>query len=167
MSERRALNRQRRALLALPVWACCCPIARGTERPGDKAIVAELQKYAFMVTAVQREYLSLSELVAGEARFKLYRTYNQSVGTWLQVEFLRALLHRAVAATSQSDERAIRAELRDQARFTLWELDQNIAHLGEGISGVGQAEFFRLNGVLRSLLEQTRTTVARVSVDRT
>ena len=165
MSEYRSVNRRRRALVVLFVGACCCHVARGTERPGDMAIVAELQKYTFMVTAVQREYLSLSEVVTGEARFTLYRTYNQSVGTWRQVEFLRALLDRAVAATSPPDEQAIRAELRDQARFTLWELDQNIAHLGEGIPGVGRSEFFRLNGVLRSLLKQTRTTVARVSVD--
>jgi hypothetical protein len=149
----------------LLAWPCCFHVAHGTERPGDLAIAADLQKYTIAVIAVQRDYLSLSEVASGEELFNLYWTYNQSVGTWRQVEFLRALLGLSVAATLPADEQRIRAALRDQARFTLWELDENIAHLGRGTAEVNRSEYFRLNEVLRSLLQGVRTTVARLSVD--
>jgi hypothetical protein len=155
----------RRVMLMLLVWACCSHAARAIERPGDLAIAAELQNYTFAVTAVQNRYLSLSEVASGEERFNLYWTYNQSVGTWRQVEFTRTLLDLSVAETSPSGEQALRAALRDQARFALWELDQNIAHLGRGTADVNRSEYFRLNEILRSLLQEARTTVMRLSVD--
>ena len=155
----------RRLLLMLLAWACCSHIARAIERPGDLAIAADLQNSTSAVTVVQNHYLSLSEVASGEERFNLYWTYNQSVGTWRQVEFTRALLDLSVAATSPSDEQALRAALRDQARFALWELDENIAHLGRGTADVNRAEYFRLNEILRSLLREARTTVARLSLD--
>jgi hypothetical protein len=107
----------------------------------------------------------MTEVASGEERFNLYWTYNQSVGTWRQVEFTRALLELSVAATSPSREQALRAAVRDQARFALWELDQSIAHLGRGTADINRAEYFRLNETLRSLLQEARTTVARLSVD--
>jgi hypothetical protein len=152
------------SLLMLLACACCFHVARGTERPGDMAIAAELQKYTIAVIAVQRDYLSITEVASGEERFNLYWTYNQLVGTWRQVEFLRALLDLSVAATLPADEQGIRAALRDQAQFALWELDQNIAHLGRGTADVNRSEYFRLNEVLRSLLQEVRTTVSRLSV---
>ena len=155
----------RRLLLILLAWACCSHTARAIERPGDLAIAADLQNYTSAVSVVQNHYLSLSEVASGEERFNLYWTYNQSVGTWRQVEFTRALLDLSVAATSPSGEQALRAALRDQARFALWELDQNIAHLGRGTADVNRAEYFRLNEILRSLLQEARATVARLSLD--
>jgi hypothetical protein len=144
-------------------WACCLPIAQGVERLGDAENASELQQRAISVTAVQRGLLSLAEAASGEEAFNLYRTYNESMGTWLQVEFLRTLLDLSIEATSAFDEQKFRTDLRDYARFALWELDQNISHLGENIAEVKQAEHLRLIQVLRSLLMHARITVSRLS----
>lgn len=149
--------------LTMFAWACCLPIAQGVERFGDAEDASELQQRAISVTAVQRGLLSLAEAASGEEAFNLYRTYNESMGTWLQVEFVRTLLDLSIAATSASDEQKLRTDLRDHARFALWELDQNIGHLGESIAEVEQWEHLRLIRVLRSLLMSARTTVGRLS----
>ncbi len=147
------------------VWACCLPVATGVERIGDAENVSELQQRAISVTAVQRVLLSLAEAASGDWRFNLYRTYGESMGTWLQVEFVRTLLDQSMAATALSDEQKLRTDLRDHARFTLWELDQNIGHLGESITEVEQSEHLRLVQVLRSLLLQARIPINRLSAD--
>jgi hypothetical protein len=144
-------------------WVCCLPIAQAVERFGDPENASELQQRAISVTAVQRGLLSLAEAASGEEAFNLYRTYDESMGTWLQVEFVRTLLDLSIAATSASDEHKLRTDLRDHARFALWELDQNIGHLGESIAEVEQWEHLRLIRVLRSLLMSARTTVGRLS----
>ena len=144
-------------------WACCLPIAQGVERFGDAEDASELQQRAISVTAVQRGLLSLAEAASGEEAFNLYRTYDESMGTWLQVEFVRTLLDLSIAATSAFDEQKLRTDLRDHARFALWELDQNIGHLGESIAKVEQAEHLRLIQVLRSSLIHVRITVSRLT----
>jgi len=144
-------------------WACCLPIAQAVERFGDAENASELQQRAISVTAVQRGLLSLAEAASGEEAFNLYRTYNGSMGTWLQVEFLRTSLDLSIAATSAFDEQKFRSDLRDHARFALWELDQNISDLDESSAEVVQAEPLRLIQVLRNLLMQTRITVSRLS----
>jgi len=150
-------------VLTIFAWACCLPIAQAVERFGDAENASELQQRAISVTAVQRGLLSLAEAASGEEAFNLYRTYNESMGTWLQVEFLRTSLDLSIAATSASDEQKFRSDLRDHARFALWELDQNISDLDESSAEVVQAEPLRLIQVLRSLLMQTRITVSRLS----
>jgi len=145
-------------------WACCLPVAQAVERFGDAENASELQERAISVTAVQRGLLSLAEAASGEEAFNLYRTYNESMGTWLQVEFLRTSLDLSIAATSAFDEQKFRSDLRDHARFGLWELDQNISHLDESIPEVEQAEHLRLIQVLRSLLMHARITVGRLLI---
>ena len=152
-----------RLLLAMFSWACCLPAAQAVERFGDAENASELQQRAISVTAVQRGLLSLAEAAGGEERFNLYRTYDESMGTWLQVEFLRTLLDLSIAAESAVDEEKLRTDLRDHARFALWELDQNISHLDANAAGADQAEPLRLMQVLRSLLTNARSTVNRLS----
>ena len=142
---------------------CCLPVAQAVERFGDAENASELQQRAISVAAVQRGLLSLAEAASGEQSFDLYRTYDESMGTWLQVEFLRTLLELSIAATSPVDERKFRIDLRDHARFALWELDQAISHLDEKVAGVAQAEHLRLVQVLRSLLMSARSAVDRLS----
>jgi len=153
-------------LIMMLAWACCSPVAEGIERFGDAENASDLQQRAISVTAVQRGLLSLAEAASGEERFNLYRTYGESVGAWLQVEFVRALLNLSIAATASSDEQRFRTDLLDHARFTLWELDQNISHLGKSITEVEQSEHLRLLQVLHSLLLQVRITVNRLSADQ-
>ena len=150
-------------VLVIFAWACCSPIAQAVERFGDAENASELEQRAISVTAVQRGLLSLAEAASGEEAFDLYRTYNESIGTWLQVEFLRTSLDLSIAATSASDEEKFRSDLGDHARFALWELDQNINHLDESIAEVEQAEHLRLIQVLRSLLVHARITASRLS----
>ncbi len=152
-----------RFVLTIFAWACCSPIAQAVERFGDAENASELEQRAISVTAVQRGLLSLAEAASGEEAFDLYRTYNESIGTWLQVEFLRTSLDLSIAATSASDEEKFRSDLGDHARFALWELDQNINHLDESIAEVEQAEHLRLIQVLRSLLMHARIAVSRLS----
>lgn len=153
-------------LLMMLAWACCLPVAEGVERFGDAENASDLQQRAISVTAVQRGLLSLAEATSGEERFDLYRTYDESVGAWLQVEFVRTLLDLSIAATASADEQRFRTDLRDHAKFALWELDQNISHLGKSITEVEQSEHLRLIQVLRSLLLQARITVNRLSADQ-
>ena len=153
----------RPSVLTIFAWACCLPVAQAVERFGDAENASELQQRAISVTAVQRGLLSLAEAASGEEAFNLYRTYNESMGTWLQVEFLRTSLDLSMAATSAFDEQKFRSDLRDHARFALWELDQNISDLDESSAEVEQAEPLRLIQVLRSLLMHTRITVSRLS----
>ena len=150
-------------VLVMFACTCCLPVAQAVERLGDAENASELQQRAISVAAVQRGLLSLAEAASGEQSFDLYRTYDESIGTWLQVEFLRTLLDLSIAATSAVDERKSRIDLRDHARFALWELDQTISHLDENVAEVAQAEHLRLIQVLRSLLMSTRTTVDRLS----
>jgi hypothetical protein len=150
----------------LLAWACCSPVAEGAERFGDAENASDLQQRAISVAAVQRGLLSLAEAGSGEERFNLYRTYGESIGTWLQVEFVRELLDVSMAATASSDEQKFRTDLQDHAKFSLWELDQNINHLGESIAEVEQAEHLRLIRVLRSLLLQARVTLSRLAADQ-
>jgi hypothetical protein len=152
--------------LMMLAWACCLPVAEGVERFGDAENASDLQQRAISVTAVQRGLLSLAEAASGEERFDLYRTYDESIGTWLQVEFVRTLLDLSIATTAPSDEQRFRTDLRDHAKFTLWELDQNISHLGKSITEVEQSEHLRLIQVLRSLLLQARSTVNRLAADQ-
>ena len=161
ISKRRAC----RPSLVLVMFACTCclPVAQAVERLGDAENASELEQRAISVAAVQRGLLSLAEAASDEESFNLYRTYDESMGTWLQVEFLRTLLELSIAATSPVDERKFRIDLRDHARFALWELDQAISHLDENVGGTAQAEHLRLIQVLRSLLMGTRSTVDRLS----
>ena len=153
-------------LLTMFAWVCCLPAAQAVERFGDAENASELQQRAISVTAVQRGLLSLAEAASGDDSFNLYRTYDESMGTWLQVEFLRTLLDLSIAAASAFDEQKLRTDLRDHARFALWELDQNINHLDEDAARADQAEHLRLIQVLRSLLTNARSTVNRLSTDQ-
>jgi len=153
-------------LLMMLAWACCLPVAEGIERFGDAENASDLQQRAISVTAVQTGLLSLAEAASGEARFNLYRTYDESMGTWLQVDFVRELLNLSMAATASPAEQKLRTDLRDHAKFALWELDQNISHLGKSIAEVEQAEHLRLIRVLRSLLLQARITLGRLAGDQ-
>jgi len=148
------------------VCACHSPIAHGFERPGDANTAKELREYAAAAQAAQKSLLALCESASGEEQFNLYWAYNQSIGTWLQVEFLRILLEQARAATSLPDEQRIRATLRDQAQFTLWELDQNIAYPRRDSVALGRSEHLRLNETLQSLLLDVRSKVTRLTIDR-
>ena len=157
-------GRVRRAsvLLILLVAAFGMTAAHGIERPGDALIAKELQHYAAAVARIQGDLLSSIETASDEKRFDLYRTYNQSIGTWVQVDFLQALLELSIAETSASLEQEARTALKEQASYTLWELGQNIAALEKAIAENRLSDDLRLHDLLRSVLKEVRIVVSRL-----
>jgi len=141
-------------------------IAIALERPGDSANVDELRRRSMAAEAVQKDFLALIEAAPSQERLELYRTYDESMGTWVNVGFLRGVLDDAVAAQSWTIELKLRADLRDQARYAVWEIDQNIAHLDERIEAEKRARHLRLTKALRSALLNVRATVTRLAAEQ-
>ena len=110
---------------------------------------------------------AIEELQAASAvgQGRLYRTYDDSMGTWLQVGFLRTLLDDAIGARSPPDELQFRTNLRDHARYALWEFDKNIAHLDASAAKHGGARYLRLIKALRSASVNVRTTIIRLTAE--
>ena len=107
----------------------------------------------------------MAEAAPRGEQFELYRTYDESMGTWLQVGFLRTLLDASVATPSSSAELRFRRNLRDQARYTLWEVDQNIAHLDSRIAEERRSHPLQLVRALRASLVNVRMTIIRLAAE--
>jgi hypothetical protein len=133
--------------------------ARGSERAGDAASVHALDQHSDVVAALEDDLLALIETALEEERFNLYRTYNQLMGTWLQVDFLRSLLDSSIDAVSPLDEEEARTNLRDQAEFTLWELGNAITNIERSMVEFNRPSHVEVNGHVRSLLSEVRATV--------
>jgi hypothetical protein len=146
---------------SLMVLACAgfLSIAHAAERPGDASNAQELRRRAVAAASIHKDFLAMTEAAPPKERFDLYRTYGESVGAWVQIGFLRGLLDDAIAATSWSVELKLRMDLRDHARFTMWEIDQSIAHLDARIAEGGRTRHLRLVRAMRSSLVSVRATV--------
>jgi hypothetical protein len=138
-------------------------IADALERPGDAASADELRRRAIAAASVQKNFLALIEAAPRKERFELYRTYGEAAGTWVQIAFLESVLSEAIAARSWTIELKLRADLRDQARYAVWEIDQNIAHLDARIAEEKRARYSRVTKALRSALLNVRATVSRLA----
>ena len=140
-------------------------VAQSTVRAGDATYVDELERHATAMASLEEEFvLSIDNASDGE-RFDLYWTYNQLMGTWLQVDRLEALLGASIEATSISDEEKIRTALRDQAQFTRAELDHAAADLARNAAAVKQYDHWRLSDAVRSLLSSVQATVDRLIME--
>jgi len=121
-----------------------------------------LQDRTAAVGVLEEEMLAVIDASPDEDRFDLYRTYNQLMGTWIQVDLSAALMEEAASATSPSEEEKIRTTLRDQAQFALWELDDAVAYLERNTPGADRREFSRINEAIRSLLSETKALISRL-----
>jgi len=101
-------------------------LAQGAERLADALATYALQERTAVADGLERDILAVIDSSPNEDRFELYRTYNQLMGTWVQVDLSQTLVAQAVAATSPSEEEKIRTTLRDQAQFALWDLDETL-----------------------------------------
>jgi hypothetical protein len=153
------------ALMLALACACGPSIATALERPGDTANADELRQRAIAAAAVQKNFLALIEAAPRKEKFELYRTYDESTGTWVQIGFLRDTLDASIAATSWTVELKLRTDLRDQARYALWEVDQSIAYLDARIAEEKRARNQRLVKQLRSALLNVRATVTRLAAE--
>ena len=151
-----------RVVLLLFVCSAGLRPAHGTEHVGDALVVHTLDNQTAAVDALDREILALLETVPDDRRFELYWTYDQLMGTWSQVEVLQALLELAIAATSPLEEEEISTQLRDHARFLLWDLDEAGAQLELHTPADDQQQHRRINETIRALLSATRIIISRL-----
>jgi hypothetical protein len=140
--------------------------ALAAERVGDTLALYAFRDRADVVDAVEEDLLALIEASPAEDRFELYRTYDQLVGAWVQVELSQTLIEEAMAATSPSQEEEIRTTLRDQAQFALWELDEARMDLERNVPSADRWQHLRINEAIRSLLSETRPIFSRLLADR-
>ena len=161
------------ANLTMPRWCllllllACAPylrLAHGSERVGDAVHVHAFEQHAAAVKALEDNLLALIETTPEDERFELYRTYNQLMGTWLQMDFLQGLLDASIAALLPIEEEEVRTSLRDQAQFTLCELDHAIANIDQNLAELDRPRDLRVNEEVRSLLSGIRATVSRLLV---
>jgi hypothetical protein len=160
----KSMGRWRLPLIAL-AYVGCVSVAGALERGGDADNMEELRRRATAAATIHRDFLALIEAAPRKEKFELYRTYDESTGTWVQIGFLRDTLDASIAATSWTVELKLRTDLRDQARYALWELDQSIAYLDTRIAEEKRARNQRLVKQLRSALLNVRATVTRLAAE--
>ena len=155
-----------RLLLLLVICAPCLRPAYGTERVDDALVLYALYDQTEVVNALETDVLALIENSPDEDRFDLYRTYNQLMGTWVQVGLSQAMLELAMSATLPSEEEEIRSHLRDHARFALWDLDEARTYLERNAPNADREEHLRIHVAIRSLLSEAKTIMSRLLVDQ-
>ena len=142
----------------------CNPFSQAASRPDDRVVERALETHSRMVTTIERSMLALIAIAPDGDRFDLYRAYDGFLGAWVQVDALHALLDRAITQADGDDEEATRRTLRDQAEFTLGELDSAIVALADtgrslrrpddyDISVAARAELLRMRGTVAGILD--------------
>jgi len=147
-------------MLVLLLWSALdLPSATGLVRVGDAAHVYALEQHVRDEAMLEREFQASVEAEPEDRRFDLYCVSNQLSGAWSQVDWLYTLLQRAIVAALPSDEGDLRAALRDQALFVLWEIDETQKHLEPAAVLADKAEHARMRGAVLALLTRLRDTV--------
>ncbi|HSS69700.1 MAG TPA: hypothetical protein VLQ46_03500 [Casimicrobiaceae bacterium] len=163
-SAMKSAGRLRLSVIVL-AWIGCVGLADALERRGDADNMEDLRRRATAAATIHRDFLALIEAAPRKEKFELYRTYDESTGTWVQIGFLRDTLDASIAASSWTVELKLRTDLRDQARYALWEVDQGIAYFDERIAEEKRARTLRLVKQLRSALLNVRATVTRLAAE--
>jgi hypothetical protein len=153
-------------LIVLLLAACAAPMAQAAEHVGDALFLYALQDRTAARHELERGLLALIDNSPDEDRFELYRSYDQLMGTWAQLDLSQALLAQAVATSSPAEEEKIRTMLRDQARFALWELEDARSYLQRNMPAANHLDHVRINQDIRSLLFSVEPLVARLLADQ-
>ena len=135
------------------------------ERPGDALHAYALEEHARAEAALVQELTRTIDGSAERDRFDLYRMSNQLCGTWSQVAFLQSLLELSAAVESPPLENALRATLRGQAQFVLWELGQADESLAQSAIEQPQPEHVRWTATIRAFLSQVAGTIGAIDAD--
>jgi len=138
----------------------CNPFSQAASRPDDRVVERALETHSRMVTTIERSMLALIAIAPDGDRFDLYRAYDGFLGAWVQVDALQALLDRAITQADGDDEEATRRTLRDQAEFTLGELDSAIVALADAAGSLRRPDDYDISVVARAELLRLRGTVA-------
>lgn len=155
-----------RWLLMLVVCASSLQPAHTAERASVALRVQALQDRTEVASVLETDILALIESAPDADRFDLYRTYDQLLGAWVQVDLLQSLLELSAFAASPAEEEEIAINLRDHARFALWELDEARVRLEQGAPDADRTEHLRINEAIRSLLSDARSIVGRLLADQ-
>ena len=149
----------------LGVCMMAVPPAVARERAGDAIYAYELDQHAKDESILESEMLESIERLPDGERLSLYRTSNQLTGTWSQVEFLQRLLELSIGVESISLEAELRATLREQAQFVLWEIDQTEQRLAQDAMETTLHDQLRMSAAIGALLTQVANTVRRLQAD--
>jgi hypothetical protein len=139
--------------------------ANAIERAGDATDADELRAVASVAGEMQRSLLMRCEHASGEAQLELYRRHNDSAGTWNAIVSVASRLELAMESASPIDEQRIRADLRDEARFALWEIDEHVARLTNALFHGGPIDERQTRDEIRTV-RQARVVVERLSANR-
>jgi hypothetical protein len=154
----------RLAAIAL-VTFCAVQPAAAFERTGDVVHAYRIEQHARSEASLADELSRVIDAAPADARFDLYRAFDQLAGTWSQVAFLQSLLDLASGVESPSTEAALRATLRAQADFVLWEIDQADQVIERVEANSGSFEHARIIAAIRSLLTEIAGTVRDLQAD--
>ena len=150
-----------RLLCLLLACVLCDPFSHAASRPDDRVAEEALAGHSRSVTTIERSMLALIAIAPDGDRFDLYRAYDGFVGAWVQVDALLALLDRATTQADGDDE-TTRRMLRDQAEFTLGELDSAIVALVDTGRSLRRPDDYDMSVVARAELLRMRGTVAAI-----
>ena len=131
----------------------------------DASVESALSAQGTTVATIERTLLALIAIAPNDDRFDLYRTYDELLGAWAQVDGLHTVLDRAAALASTGEDATARAELRDHAEFSLWELDSAIGRLADIAHALRRPDDIAANVAARDVLLRVRTTVAAILDD--
>jgi len=135
------------------------------ERAGDAIYAYELERHAKEESILESELLEAIDAASDAERFNLYCISNHLTGAWAQVEFLQSLLELSIGVESISLEAELRATLREQARFVLWEIDETEQRLALRATETTRHEQLKMSGAVRALLTRVANTVSRLRAD--
>src|ERR1700752_1124340 len=96
-SAMKSAGRLRLSAIVL-AWIGCVGLADALERPGDADNMEDLRRRATAATAIHRDFQALIDAAPRKEKFELYRTYDASTSTWVQIGFLRDTLDASIAA---------------------------------------------------------------------
>jgi hypothetical protein len=149
-----------RLLFLLLACALSVSPAYGAGPSADTAYEDALATHAREVATIERSLLALIAIAPDGDRFDLYRAYDEFLGAWVLVDGLHALLDRAITPVDPDDEEATRRTLRDQAEFTLGELDSALVALVDTARTLHRPDDYAVSVAASGALLRVRSTVA-------
>jgi len=124
-----------------------------------------LSAHVRTVATIERTLLALIAIAPTDDRFGLYRTYDELLGAWVQVDGLQSVLDRAAVLAGTGEEATARAEIRDHAEFSLRVLESAIDRLADIADSQQRPDDIAVNVAARDVLLRVRTTVAAILDD--
>jgi len=153
-----------RLLVLLLACVSSVPLSHAAGQPADSVAEDALATHARVVMTIERSMLAQIAIAPEQDRFDLYSAYDRFLGAWVQVDAVHVLLDRAITLMDVDDEEATRRTLRDQAEFTLGELDSAIAALADAARTLRRPDDYGITVAAWQELLRVRSTVDAMRV---